>query len=268
MGCGISEPKTSMYLARTPFPGRTQFILRRSVSSEGKYIAEDVYVLGADPSAFVRYAGGNSFYLDEALVETVQQKAPDCRYEDLEDILWPFVDPAVRRSLRGFRHRGGADGRRRQAPPVQKEQIEALHRIDRQRLQYLRLGTLDQSRLGGVPSGLYRPLLFKSRDELEQYFMTLEQDLAWNEQAVYCYSFLNLRRFFYEIHAGKMPQALDQEKLDRLFVRELCSLDADQAFWSGMDRGPDLHPYLIRYVLMFFDSSFGPSPYLQDILLD
>jgi hypothetical protein len=64
-----------------------------------------------------------------------------------------------------------------------------------------------------------------------------------------------------------MPQALDRDTLDRLFVQELCSLNADPSFWGESSKNK-LHPYLIRYAIMFFDSSFGPSAYLDDILLD
>lgn len=258
-----------MYLARTPFPQARHYILRQSVKGDHLYQARDLYVFEQDPACFIHYPGGSSFYLDEALVETVRQRAEGFRYEELEDILWPFVDPAIQRSLRGFRHRSRAGkGTSRIGPQEETVVNKYIHRIDKQRLNYLRPGKLDQTRLGQVPAKLYRPLLYKSRDELEQYFIWLEQDLRPSELALYCYSFFNLRRFFYEIHAGKMPQALDQDKLDRLFVQELCSLNADTCFWGETTSRADLHPYLIRYAIMFFDSSFGPSTYLEDILLD
>ena len=259
-----------MYLTGSIHSHSTGYILRQSVKLKGVYTARDLFDLGSDPSAYICYAGGNSFYLEEGLVETVRSRAEGFTYEDLEDILWPFVDPGVKRALRGFRHRGlSRDGLGKLGRTEEELIRETVHRIDKQRLNYLRLGTLDQTRVGAVPAKLYRPFLYKSRDEIEQYFLKLEKDLKPTEHAFYCYSFLNLRRFFSEIHAGKMPQALDQEELDKLFVRELCRLNEDSAFWAGLERTYDrLHPYLIRYAVMFFDSSFGPSSYLQDILLD
>jgi len=143
-----------------------------------------------------------------------------------------------------------------------------LHPVDRRRYNYLRLGELDQSRLTRIPVKFYRPLGFKSRDELECLFMSMESRLGVSEYSLYVYSFFYLRRFFDQIIAGQMPHGLDQKRLDELFVQEICSLNRDSLFWDGMDREEGLHPYLVRYVIMYFDYPFAPVNVLQDYIRD
>ncbi len=63
-----------------------------------------------------------------------------------------------------------------------------------------------------------------------------------------------------------MPEALNQEKLDSFFIDELCLLDGDGAFWQGVNPSAALQPYLIRYLIMFFDYGFGQSQAEQDFI--
>jgi len=258
-----------MYLARFLFSGRFWYQIRQSVPDNGLYISRTLFDLGPDPGSFIVYPGGNSFYLDQDMVEAIEQRGQDVQYRELENIFWPFVDRIIRRKLQGFHNRAQA---RHSPSPLQdadKEYIRnKVHRVDKRRMNYLRLGTLDQSRLGSVSPKLYRPLLYASRDEIEQHFLHMEMELKANERALYVYSFLHLRRFFSEICAGTMPQGLDQDKLDEVFEEQLCALNADPDFWAPEKPSKFLHPYLVRYAVMFFDHPFGPSPFLEQILQD
>ena len=260
-----------MYLARFISSGRFWYQLRQSVPDNGVYISRTLYDLGPDPGSFIVYPGGNSFYLDQDMVETIEQRGRNVQYTELENIFWPFVHFSIRRKLQGFHNRAQARARDR-APPLHdadKEFIRnRIHLIDKRRMNYLRLGSLDQSRLGVVPPQLYRPLLYASRDEIEQRFLRMEMELKANERAMYVYSFLHLRRFFSQLCAGTMPQGLDQDKLDAVFEEQICALNADPDFWAPESPPAFLHPYLVRYAIMFFDHPFGPSPFLDQILQD
>ena len=259
----------TMYLARIHRHGTLTYDLRESIYQDGHFVSRTLADLGDDPTDHIVYPGGNSFYISEELRDNLDDQGVDADYDELEDLLWPFVHPGIRRAVGCFRERARARKRRPPLTETQEERIRnQVHIIDKRRLNYLRLGQLDQSLIGTVPPKLYRCLLDKSRDEIEQDFLLLEMDLKPREYAFYVYSFLHLRRFFDQIVAGKMPQGLDQEKLDTLFIQELCNLNADQSFWAPEEPHSSLHSYLKRYLIMYFDFAFGPSTYLDDILMD
>ena len=63
-----------------------------------------------------------------------------------------------------------------------------------------------------------------------------------------------------------MPQGLNQEAVDNFFVQELCRLNIDDLFWAGMPRRDNLQKYLVRYLLMYFDSDYGRSDFLENLI--
>ena len=85
---------------------------------------------------------------------------------------------------------------------------------------------------------------------------------------LYVYVVFDLQRFFAEMIAKKMPQGLDQEKVDECFLEEICRLNRDRTFWAGMKTEGTLHEYLIRYVVMFFDNEYEQSSWLHDYIQD
>jgi hypothetical protein len=259
-----------MYLAWHRVRGRIRFSIRESVpGTDGVFGRRELVDLGADPERFLVYPGGNAFYVHEEIRDALGRMGVDPDHEALDDMFWPFVDPSIRHALRGFQDRRRA---KRRVPGMGDEERDFIrkrvHLVDKRRLNYLRLGSIDQTRLTRVPEKFYRPLAFKSRDELEQWFMRQEMELRPREYSTYVYSFLNLRRHFYEIFAGKMPQGLDQDSLDRAFLEDICKLNRDPLFWGDEERTAFLHPYLVRYAVMFFDYPFAPSTFLQDMLND
>jgi hypothetical protein len=136
--------------------------------------------------------------------------------------------------------------------------LDETHVFDRRRIHYLRLGQVDQRSLD-KSLALYKKLLDKSRDELEQFMIAQEQSLSPAEYKRYVFAIFNLQRFFSESYARTMPQVLNEDKLDAFFVREVCHLDGDQSFWQGLERSGCLSPYLIRYIVMYFDYDFPGS---------
>jgi hypothetical protein len=185
--------------------------------------------------------------------------------DEIEDVFWPFVKPEIRRAIEPFRSRGKARGKRAKITPKQEEQVRAqATEFDKRRIHYLRSGRMDQAGLGRMPIKLYAWLLEKSRDEIEQRFMKMERCLELWEFKTYTFVIFDLQRFFTESWAKRIPQGLNQEKLDNHFVEEICRLNADSSFWAGEETGDSLHEYLRRYVVMFFDNPFRQDTFLQD----
>ena len=65
-----------------------------------------------------------------------------------------------------------------------------------------------------------------------------------------------------------MPQGLDQGRVEKHFLEEICRLNTDASFWAGEKKEDFLHEYLIRYVVMFFDNDYGPDSFLRDYIKD
>ena len=129
---------------------------------------------------------------------------------------------------------------------------------------------MDQCRIGHLPIRYFKALLNKSRDEIEQHILQLEKSLSPREYKQYVYVIFDLQRYFRSSSARSIPQALDQDELDRYFLENVCRLHRDEFFWAGLDKGSGLHEYLVRYVVMFFDYEFDGSSawdeYLQNFI--
>jgi hypothetical protein len=185
----------------------------------------------------------------------------------MEDIFWPFLKPGIRRALESFREKARAMRTRAGIQPEEEERIRThVSGFDKRRVHYLRWGQIDQGRIEQMPARLFKWLLGKSRDEIEQYFLGVEQCLQPHEIKTYTYVIFDLQRFFSESCAKKMPQGLDQNRVDEHFLEEICRLNRDASFWAGENVGGTLHEYLIRYVVMFFDNDYGPDASLQDYI--
>jgi len=241
-----------MYLAQALVNGVRQFFLRESYLKDKVWFYRELFALGPDPSVFINYPGGNSFYIDESVEKGIRQEGGVYDEDKVEQLLMSFVDPHIQEVVARFTRSDfrksphvGSDERQRIA--------EEIHIFDRRRLHYLKYGALDQGRIYQAPDKLFHVLLSKSRDELEQYFMREEMVLASGEQKQYVYVITNLQRHFQEFAALLAPAALPGAKVDGLLVKELCALDQNKKFWAGFERDSIFHPYLQRYLIMYFD---------------
>ena len=259
-----------MYLARNRTAGVLRYAIRVSVPRGDGYTSKEIFDLGPDPARHIVYPGGNAFYIHEQVEAAVVDFGLKPGIQEMEELFWPFVDPEIRYKLEHFFRRGRTRSRRARLSREEEDWIrERIHLVDKRRLNYIRLQQIDQTKVGRVPDRFYRPLLHKSRDEIEQFFIRQEMELKPHEYRTYVFSFFNLRRFFHEIYAGEMPEALDQEKLDAYFLEELCELNADQAFWGQeLPEADSLHEYLTRYLFMYFDNPFSRSSYFENIIQD
>jgi hypothetical protein len=257
-----------MYLARRRIAGRWHYALRESFRSGARLLFRELFELGPSPGRFIVYPGGNSFYIDPDLEETLRARGAEPSSADLESIFWPFIAPDIRWKLEGFRHREDRQRRARAAPDTAAP--PEPHPFDRRRLLFLKTGRLDQRSLGGLPSSSLRALQGKSRDELEQGFIEMETVLRPRELKAYAHTIFDLQQAFHQRFARDMPELLDRDRLDAVFGEAICALQEDAAFWGGMDAGGRLNDYLVRYAIMYFDHEFeSRSPaeaFIQDFI--
>ena len=244
-----------MYLAKTEAGLRQyRYILRESYRSGDVYCFRDLADLGPNPSRFIIYSDETSFLIDEDFLQRLRQQGVRVLDNELEDLLFPFVDPYIQNRLRPFRNRSRyrswepADNR------LRERAMTETHIIDRRRLHFLRLGRTSAEAIAKTPA-LYTVLLDKSRDEIEQLIMQREQALPAREYQQYLFAVFNLQQHFSETYARSMPETLNREQLDTLFVDAVCRLALDQDFWQGFSCGDCLPSYLVRYLIMYFDAA-------------
>ncbi len=255
-----------LYLARSPLAGQPCFVLRQTCRDEasGLLFSRDIVDMGGDPRLFIRYPEHGGYAVADSLIAEIHRVVVADAEELVADLLWPFVRPEVRTRLESFRHwkRGKA------ITPVTAAEQEAiareLHDFDRRRLHYLWYGAIDQSRLHRMPDRLCRRLLNRCRDEKEQFFITMEQNFFADEIKRYLYAVFDLQRHFSESYARIMPEGLNEERLDACFVETLCRLNRDPNLWQGLAETAGLQPYLIRYLILFFDYDFTAGQAIDD----
>ncbi len=61
--------------------------------------------------------------------------------------------------------------------------------------------------------------------------------------------------------AKKMPHALDQEKVDGYFLKEICRINK-----TVFNKETLLDDYMIRYLCMFFDHAYADTTLLDDFV--
>ncbi|MBI5557080.1 MAG: hypothetical protein HY885_05535 [Deltaproteobacteria bacterium] len=262
------QPSKSLYLAREIKDTRMHYSLRQTYRDEagGLLLHREIFALGDSPQQFIIYLGDHGYGLDDALTEAISPYIAGDGAEMAEKLLWPFVRKEVRAKLEPFMNRGGRPAITKVTAEEQAAIDREIHLFDRRRLHFLWYGAIDQSGLYRMPAKLCRKLLGKSRDEKEQYFIEREQVFHADQVKEYLFTIFDLQRHFSQSYARIMPQGLDQDELDGFMVEELCRLNEDKEFWLGMDKAAGLRPYLIRYLIMFFDYDFSASQALDDYI--
>ncbi|WP_022667454.1 J domain-containing protein [Desulfospira joergensenii] len=251
-----------MYIARIKNPRGFNFFLRESRKKDAGFVFQDLFDLGPCPGQWVRYPGRNAFYLDEDMVDSVMDLAQNFDMDLLEDLFWPWVRPDIRRAVETFRNRSFS-GRARLTDSEKEGLLKSTHAFDKRRAHYLKFGNMDQGPLENMPPALFKDLIHKSRDEIEQGFMAREAVLRAREVKSYVYAIFDIQSFFSGFLAKKMPQAMDQNKVEAHFLKELCRLNKDL---FGLDSRLDT--YMIRYLIMFFDHEYAHTTLLEEMERD
>lgn len=249
-----------MYLAIVRHGQSIRYLLRESYAHNKVFRSRDIFDLGADPTRFLIYPGGNAFYFSEDLEDALAAAGHSAQSDEMEELFWPFLKPDIRRALSHFHHR------RRQGPRAPAVHDGPMHLFDKRRLFYLKCGRVNGAGIGSVPEKFFSRLRDRSRDEIEQRFFQWELILKPSELRHYVYMIFDLQRHFPHPMANRFPSAMDPEAMDAHFVEALCRLHGDKPFWRGFDIGECLHPYLYRYAVMYFDNPFPHRDFMNDYI--
>jgi hypothetical protein len=260
-----------LYLKRLNFKEHTHYVLCESYRDDGCWKYRQLLDLGPDPNTYIVYPGGNSFHLSESLEETLQAMGASYSDQELEDLFLPFVDPYIRRIVERFKKRQKGKSRWQEYTPEELLKYQrALHPFDKRRLHYLRCGRVNMGNLEGRAWGFLNVLLDKSRDEIEHIIGEMEHVLTPDEIRPYLYTAMELQTYFPHHPARNQPVALDPEKVDHYFLKELCWLNRDEMFFRGVERdfSDTLHAYLVKYLILFFDNPFDPRTFWDEYVQD
>lgn len=248
-----------MYIAIENNNGPARYFLRESCIIEEKLTFRTLFDLGPDPSVYIIYAGGNAFYFDEAMEDTLAKGSSAYDSDELENIFWPWIRPDIRRAIDTFRNRSSNRDRKKLSAKEKNQITFHIHSFDKRRTHYLKFANMDQGSVENMPVILFKNLVHQSRDEIEQHFLKQEFAMKTHELKSYVYTVFDLQQFFSGFMAKRMPHALDQEKVDTYFLEELCRLN-DELFHTSMW----LDDYLVRYLIMFFDHQYANTTLLDD----
>ena len=255
-----------MYLALVKTRKKTTYILRESIPSGKGRGHHDLFDLGPFPGAWINYPGGNAWYVDENLEETISRVCQKFDPDLLEELFWPWVRSDIRQAVAFFRTRPGSPGSlgspgNPRLTAAEKETISRItHAFDKRRTHFLKFGNMDQGPLPNMPPVLFKDLQKKSRDEIEQGFMVQEKTLEPSNLKSYVFTIFDLQSFFQGILAKQMPQALDPNKVETFFLKEICHINRHLFGLTS-----HLHTYMVRYLIMFFDNDYAYTLLLEEM---
>lgn len=254
-----------MYLAVKHLTGKPFYVIRETYYCDDHYRSRDLFDLGADPTRYIVYPGGNAFFIDEIVADRLTDRGASLDEDELETIFWHFLKPEIKRALSCFRDRELSAKAQRRGQSPQIKSID-FHLFDRRRLHFLKFGQMNQQRLNHLPSRILVALYQKSRDEIEQLIFQMERVLRPRELKAYVYVIFDLQRYFSEHFARENPEFLNQAETDNYFLDTLCRLNSDTELWAGMDAHAWLTSYLQRYLFMYFDNEFASRSLEEDFI--
>ena len=255
----------SVYLAHKFISGKNHFFIRETYRENEHLRSRELFDLGTDPAHYIKYPGGNAYYIDEVVEDALAAFGLNPSGDELDDIFWNFLEPEIRYKIEPFRRKEIRARQSRSAPVVMN--AAEIHLFDKYRLFYLKTGQKNLQYIHSVPVKMFRVLNAKSRDELEQQFISMERILPARELKTYVYTIFDLQKHFSESFAKEIPDFLDQSRVDELFMREICTLNDDETFWSGFDTvNNGLKDYLVRYLIMFVDFDYEPRSFMEEYI--
>jgi hypothetical protein len=249
-----------MYMAFIKTCKKSTYLLRESVPAGKRLTHHTLFDLGPSPGAWIDYPGRNAWYVDPKLEDIVAKASRNFDPDALEEIFWPWVRRDIRQAVEAFRNRSNATGNKRLTETQKKNISRLTHAFDKRRTHFLKFGNMDQGPLSNMPAVLFKNLQEKSRDELEQRFMMKEKKLKAQDLKSYVYTIFDLQSFFQGFMAKQMPHALDQNKVDTFFLKEICRINKNLFNLSS-----HLHDYMVRYLIMFFDNEYADSVLLEEM---
>jgi hypothetical protein len=248
-----------MYLAKIRIDNQINYVIRTSVKKDNYYIYINLFNLGKNPLDYVIFCGRSSFYIDERVIDTINQKGIKTDQIGIEHIFIPFLPWEITSLLASFNKR---DEKRKK---ISNEDFKKIHAFDKFRLYHLKFQDQKQFNLNKIPINLFSVLTDKSRDELETFFEREEKKLHENEIKNYLFSAFNLQFYFTGPLKKQYPELCPEKDLDKAFIEQLCNLNKDSNFIKGVPPFKGLNDYLKRYAWMFFDFDFNHERINQEI---
>ena len=98
------------------------------------YAIRSYYDLGGDPGSVFVYDDEASCHIDEAFVRKLQALGVDANHTELEELLFPFVDPYIRNRQQPFRSRSKYRNWRPADAKLRQRALEETQAMDRRRL--------------------------------------------------------------------------------------------------------------------------------------
>ena len=89
-------------LARLNRKGKLRFVIRQSYAVGTAMKSRDLFDLGADPTRYIVYVGGSGYYYESEVYDALAEAGVDESDEELDRILFEFLDPRIQRVIRGF----------------------------------------------------------------------------------------------------------------------------------------------------------------------
>jgi hypothetical protein len=120
-----------LYLARKIIRGKIRYFIRESYLDKGCLRSRDLYDLGSHPERYIRYPGGNSYYIDEVIEEALSAAGLTPASVELDDLFWNFLEQEIRWKLEPFRRREIMARSAKRRP--QKETRRSYHVFDKRR---------------------------------------------------------------------------------------------------------------------------------------
>ncbi len=151
-----------MYLALRRDKSGLCYVLRQSYEKDGQFLSRDLCDIGPDPSQHIIYPGGNSFYIDPAIIEKLSQSNTRVSPDDLEDLFWPFVDTDIKNATSHFRKKSRKSTFKRLSKTEKIEIQKRVHSFDKRRAHFLRFGAMDQGPVENMPAALFKKLARQS----------------------------------------------------------------------------------------------------------
>lgn len=248
-----------MYIACHKIKSKWNYTLKSSCTIGDELQSITIFDLGQDPSIFIKYTGTNGFYFDERIEQAIIDSGLKPDSDEIEDLLWPWINNDIRYAVETFKHRSSKTGFKRMTSDQKKQIRNQVHWFDKRRAHFLKFGSMAQGSVEKMPPVLFKQLPGCCRDEIEQSFLQQELRLKPHELKSYVYTAFDLQRFFNSFMAKKMPHVLDQKKVETFFHQELCQLN-EELF--NLTSHP--HEYMIRYIIMFYDYLYTDSTLLDD----
>jgi len=260
-----------MYLKRQHQKDGYNYVLCESYRDDGCWKHRRLMDLGPDPGEYIEYPGGNGFYIHETVEEKLRARGTDFSYDDLEAVFIPFLDPHIRRIVERFQTPAASRKRWRDCSDHELlKHHRKLHSFDKRRLHYLRCGRVNIGDVDSKPWKFLNVLLEKSRDEMESFFDRMELELPVQEIRRYLYAALHLQTHFRHLLTRNQPEFLDPVKVEHYFLEDLCRLNRDEGFFRGVEKHDPgkLHPYLVKYLVLYFDHTFDPRLAWDEVVGD